>query len=77
MKGLELLGMGGVYVVMICLRTFADQTEAFPVSGAAWSDAQWEQHCKDVRTTYNPTTLLSTETLTMKTENPRFLDFSY
>ena len=77
MKWFGFIGADGVYVVMICLLTFADQTEAFPVSGAAWSDAQWEQHCKDVRTTYNPTTPLSTETLTMKTENPRFLDFLY
>lgn len=53
------------------------ETGAFPVSGAAWSDAQWEQHCKDVRTSYNPTSPLNKNALTLKQNDPRFLDFLY
>jgi len=53
------------------------QAEAFPVSGAAWSETQWEQHCKDVRTSYNPAAPLDVKALTLKQNNPRFLDFLY
>ncbi|HEX9742563.1 MAG TPA: hypothetical protein VGA17_07205 [Nitrospiraceae bacterium] len=51
--------------------------EAFPVSKAAWSDAQWEKHCKKVRTTYNPTAPLNVKALTLKPDDPRFVDFLY
>jgi len=61
----------------VCLVTLTGQAEAFPVSAAAWSDAQWTQHCKDVRTSFNPVTPLRTDALTLKPENPRFLDFLY
>ncbi|TAJ23852.1 MAG: hypothetical protein EPO64_10425 [Nitrospirae bacterium] len=57
------------------LLALADQTAAFPVSGAAWSEAQWEQHCKAVRTSYNQTAPLLTDRLTVQSDDPRFLDF--
>lgn len=53
------------------------ETEAFPVSGAAWSEAQWEQHCKNVKTTYNQASPFATKELTLKPDDPRFLDFLY
>ena len=56
---------------------FGSRAETFPVSGAAWSDAQWEEHCKDVRTSYNPTSPLNKRALTLKRDDPRFLDFLY
>ena len=50
---------------------------AFPVSKAAWSEAQWERHCKKVRTSYNPTSSLDVKALTLKPDDPRFVDFLY
>jgi hypothetical protein len=50
---------------------------AFPLSSAAWSDPTWEQHCKDIRTSYNPNTPLQTDHLSLKPDDPRFLDFLY
>jgi len=67
-----MLGCASVIVlaVVVC-------AEAFPVSEAAWSDAQWEQRCKDVRTSYNPTARLRTDALTLKPDDPRFVDFLF
>ncbi|MGH7206352.1 MAG: hypothetical protein ACREI2_09120 [Nitrospiraceae bacterium] len=62
---------------LVCHVTPASRVEAFPVSAAAWSDAQWVQHCKDVHTSFNPATPLHTDALTLKQEDPRFLDFLY
>jgi hypothetical protein len=59
------------------LAVMGGEAGAFQVSGAAWSDAQWERHCKDVRTSYNPTTFLDIKALTLKPDDPRFLDFLY
>lgn len=56
---------------------FGFGVEAFQVSPAAWSEKQWEQHCKDVRTTYNPKSSLSTKVLTLQPNDPRFIDFLY
>lgn len=50
---------------------------AFPVSGAAWSEVQWAERCKDVRTSYNPSVPLDTKTLTLKPDDQRFVDFLY
>jgi hypothetical protein len=50
---------------------------AFPISAAGWSDSEWERHCKDVKTTYNPDKSLSSEQLTLTPHDPRFLDFLY
>lgn len=67
--------LASVLTAMLCAPgTGAD---AFPVSGAAWSDAQWERHCKKVKTTYNPTSPLDLKTLTLKPDDPRFVDFLY
>ena len=52
-------------------------SDAFPLSSAAWSDAQWEQRCKDVRTSYNQTSPFNAKALTLKENDPRFLDFLY
>lgn len=50
---------------------------AFPISSAAWTPAQWEQRCKPVRTSYNSAAPLSTDRLTLKSSDPRFVDFLY
>jgi hypothetical protein len=63
--------------MLVCLLGLIDRLEAFPLSSAAWSEAQWTQHCKDVRTSYNRTAPLSSDRLTLKPEDPRFLDFLY
>jgi hypothetical protein len=69
----------GLVAYFLIVGVFALNTgvEAFPVSSAVWSDTQWEQHCKDIRTTYNPTSPLNTNALTLKEDDPRFLDFLY
>ena len=56
---------------------FPTITAAFPLSEAVWSNATWERHCRNVRTTYNPGRALSTTRLTLTPEDPRFLDFLY
>ncbi|MEW6543881.1 MAG: hypothetical protein AB1411_09760 [Nitrospirota bacterium] len=53
------------------------QAWAFPVSGAAWSEEEWQQRCNAVRTSYNPETPLRADALTITTKDPRFLDFAY
>lgn len=55
----------------------ASHSDAFSISGAAWSDSQWQQRCKNVRTSYNPTSPLNMQALTLKEDDPRFLDFLY
>ncbi len=50
----RLLAVGGASLAIAFLLALTDGAEAFPLSGAAWSEAQWEQHCKEVRTSYNP-----------------------
>lgn len=65
------------YVLIAGSFSLGTQAEAFPVSGAAWSETQWEQHCKDVRTSYNPTSPLDMKALTLKQDDLRFLDFLY
>jgi hypothetical protein len=57
-----------------CLSSGAD---AFSLSSAAWSEAQWEQHCHEIRTTYNPNTPLATKALTVTQDDIRFVDFLY
>lgn len=66
-----------VGLLILSLLSLPAYSHAFPVSNAAWSDVQWERHCKDVRTTYNPRTSLRTDQLTLGPDNPRFLDFLY
>lgn len=67
----------GFFVLLVIVGSFTSRssTEAFPVSRAAWSEVQWEQHCKHVRTTYNPTSPLSTKVLTLQPDDPRSVDF--
>lgn len=50
---------------------------AFPISSAAWSDAQWERRCREVRSSYNPGSPLPTDRLTIMPDDPRFVDFLY
>ncbi|MGE3153702.1 MAG: hypothetical protein AB7G48_13200 [Nitrospiraceae bacterium] len=50
---------------------------AFPVSDAAWSNTEWEAHCESARTSYNPKAALTNETLTLRVDDRRFLDFLY
>jgi len=54
-----------------------DQAQAFRVSDAAWSEAEWEQRCRSVQTTYNPDSTLRTDALSLAPDDPRFLDFLY
>jgi hypothetical protein len=63
--------------VLIFLLGFPPVTPAFPISSAAWSNSVWQDHCKDVRTSYNPTHSLATDRLTLTTDDPRFSDFLY
>ncbi|RMH36395.1 MAG: hypothetical protein D6690_05990 [Nitrospirae bacterium] len=51
--------------------------QAFPVSEYAWTDEQWAQRCRDVRTSYNPDHGLSTSKLTLTPEDERFEDFLF
>lgn len=66
-----LVGVG----VLICLVGRPDGAVGFPLSAAAWTDAQWEARCREVRTSYNPSAPLSAEALTLRPGDPRFLDF--
>lgn len=61
------------FAVLLTTHTAA----AFPLSEAAWSDAQWEAHCLSVRTSYNPNSPLMNDSLSLTAEDPRFLDFLY
>jgi hypothetical protein len=49
----------------------------FPISSAAWNNEQWAQRCATVRTSYNRQAPLLTNTLTIKPDDPRFVDFLY
>ena len=64
-------------VGVFCLPMWPTFVDAFPVSSAAWSDTQWEQHCRSSRTTYNPGSPPRTDVLTIASDDPRFLDFLY
>lgn len=67
-------------VGMVCIALtvlLTPHAVAFPLSSAAWSDDQWEAHCQPVRTSYNPEGPLTNDTLSLTTEDPRFLDFLY
>ena len=50
---------------------------SFPVSSYAWTDAQWEERCTKVRTSFNPHTPLSKTIITITPNDPRFVDFLY
>ena len=50
---------------------------AFPISSAAWSNSVWQDHCKEVRTSYNPKHALDSDRLTLTPKDPRFSDFLY
>src|SRR5262245_2812168 len=72
------------YAVSVCLVCIAfwmlmipQAVVSFPLSSAAWSDSEWEAHCLPVRTSYNPHQALSNHSLSLKTSDPRFLDFLY
>jgi hypothetical protein len=69
------LGAGTAFVLYAFAA--AQVSQAFPVSSAAWSDAQWQQQCRDVRTSYNPSASLRADALTIKPDDPRFVDFLY
>jgi len=63
--------------ILIVLLSLPTTTTGFQISAAAWSDAEWERHCKDVRTTYNVNQPLANDRLTLTARDPRFLDFLY
>lgn len=67
--------IGGLVIPAVL--ALPERAASFPVSRAAWSDRKWQQHCRDVRTTYNPSAPLRTDTLTLTPQDPRFLDFVY
>lgn len=62
---------------LIILLAFPSVTLAFPISSAAWSNSDWQDHCKDVRTSHNPNHPLATDRLTLTSDDPRFSDFLY
>lgn len=47
------------------------------ISGFAWSDEEWAQRSKGIRTSYNPDHDLSTTELTLVPGDPRWLDFVF
>ena len=61
--------------VLIILLAFPPETHAFPISSAAWSNSDWQGHCKDIRTSHNPKHSLLTDRLTLIQDDPRFSDF--
>ena len=63
--------------LLLSLLLWGHDAIAFPLSGAAWSNDEWEAHCKSVRTSYNEEAPLTNDALTITTEDPRFLDFLY
>jgi len=63
--------------VLLTLVFLPASAHAFPISSAAWSSSDWEQHCKDVRTTFNRDRPLATDRLTLTLMDPRLLDFIY
>ena len=63
--------------VLVVLLVFPERTAAFAISSAAWSNSIWEDHCKDVRTSYNPDRSLAIDRLTLTLTDPRFSDFLY
>ena len=54
-------------VVLLTLVLLPASAHAFPISSAAWSSSDWEQHCKDVRTTFNRDRPVATDRLTLTT----------
>ena len=47
------------------------------ISGFAWSDKEWAERSKGIRTSYNPDHDLSTTDLTLVPGDPRWLDFVF
>ncbi len=47
------------------------------ISGFAWSDEEWANRSKGIRTSYNPDHDLSTSDLTLVPGDPRWLDFVF
>ena len=76
-KAKERTSVAAWTVLLLCLTLSREPAQAFPVSDAAWSDAEWEQRCGSVRTSYNPDSGLRTDVLTLTPTDPRFLDFLY
>jgi len=74
-KDLKLRWPVGILFLLILVRI--SLVEAFPISSYAWSDQEWEQRCKGVRTSYNPDHDLSNKELTLSPEDARFEDFLF
>jgi hypothetical protein len=55
----------------------SNQSLAFSIGEAAWSDKQWMGHCSNVRTSINPHHALTNEALTLTLHDPRLVDFLY
>src|SRR5687768_8969819 len=66
-----------IWISLLLLLSFPSGTPAFSISNAAWSDTVWQDHCRDVRTSYNPKHLLDAGRLTITPDDPRFNDFLY
>ena len=47
------------------------------VGSFAWTDKQWRERCRGVRTSYNPDHDLSHSALTLHPNDPRWLDFVF
>jgi mono/diheme cytochrome c family protein len=55
----------------------ADLMDRRHVGPLAWSNQQWAQRCKGVRTSFNPSRELSQDELTLRPSDPRWLDFVF
>ena len=47
------------------------------VGSFVWTDAQWHARCRNVRTSYNPDSDLREDALTLRPQDPRWLDFVF
>jgi mono/diheme cytochrome c family protein len=47
------------------------------VGSFVWTDAQWHTRCRNVRTSYNPVSDLREDALTLRPQDPRWLDFVF
>jgi cytochrome c oxidase cbb3-type subunit 2 len=48
---------------------------ASPLSPAAWGEATWQEHCRGIRTSYNPTQDLSDQAFTLTPADQRLPEF--
>jgi hypothetical protein len=71
------MSVAGLACLLLWSLPIAHDVMAFPLSDAAWSNSQWEARCESIRTSYNRNSPLTNESLSLNSQDPRFLDFLY